>query len=132
MRRSHEPLIKLAKFKVEELQKQMSALAAARADLDRQVADLAASVPEEQVAANASREGYLAYGSYAQAVIQRKENLRASIADVEERAGQLRSELSEALRELKKYELMESRRQAQIAEARPKLSRMSSTRSRPK
>ncbi|MCG8441506.1 MAG: hypothetical protein MI723_06825, partial [Caulobacterales bacterium] len=68
----------------------MSDLDEARAGLESQFERLQSSVPEEQVEATASREGFMAYGSYAQAVIQRKTNLRASIADVEAQADKLR------------------------------------------
>lgn len=114
MTRNYGALIRLARFKVEELQKQMATLDLARADLQRQVDQLAASVPEEQVAANASKEGFVAYGSYAQAVIIRKQNLRVSLEEVDGQAGKLRAELEAAFAELKKYEIMEERRVAQL------------------
>ena len=69
MTRSHEPLIRLARFKVEELQKQMAELDRSRQALIDQIERLEASVPEEQAVAAESKEGFLAYGSYAQAVI---------------------------------------------------------------
>ena len=50
MTRSHEPLIRLARFKVEELQKQMAELDRSRAALIGQIERLEASVPEEQAA----------------------------------------------------------------------------------
>lgn len=118
--RSMESLIRLARFKVEELQKQMGGLDQARADLERQIERLAASVPEEQIAANASREGFVAYGSYAQSVIKRKENLRTSIAEVDAKAETLRAELEAAFAELKKFEIMEERRLAQVAAKKAK------------
>lgn len=108
--KSLDALIRLARFKVEELQKQMAAMDVARADLARQIERLEESVPEEQVAANASKDGFVAYGSYAQAVIKRRENIRASIADVDGKADELRAELEAAFMELKKYEVMEERR----------------------
>ncbi len=111
--RSFESLIRLARFKVEELQKQMATLDASRADLEAKITQLEESVPEEQVAASASREGFVAYGSYAQAVIKRKQNLRASIAEVDQQADRLRADLEEAFHELKKFEHMEERRLAQ-------------------
>ncbi len=119
--RSFESLIRLARFKVEELQKQMATLDASRADLETKITQLEESVPEEQVAASASREGFVAYGSYAQAVIKRKQNLRASIAEVDQQADRLRADLEEAFHELKKFELMEERRVTQrIAALRKK------------
>lgn len=110
--RSLDALIRLAKFKVDELQKQLADIDEARGRLEQQVEDLERQVPEEQVAANASKEGFLAYGSYAQAVIQRKNNLRASMGDVEAQAAVLRAQLDEAFGELKKFEVMEERRRA--------------------
>jgi len=117
MTRSHEPLIRLARFKVEELQKQMSELDRAKASLTGQIERLEASVPEEQAVAEQSREGYLAYGSYAQAVIKRKENIRASLTEVESQVDSMRERLAEAFQELKKYELLEERRLARVEQA---------------
>jgi len=117
MTRSHEPLIRLARFKVEELQKQMAELDRSKSALMNQIERLEASVPEEQAAATQSKEGYLAYGSYAQAVIKRKENIRASLDEVEAQSEALRERLAEAFQELKKYELMEERRIARAEAA---------------
>jgi flagellar protein FliJ len=120
MMRNFASLVKLARFKVEELQKQMGALDEARAHLESRAADLERSVPEEQVAADESREGFMAYGSYAQAVIERKNNLRASMIELDAQTAALRVQLEEAFLELKKFELMEDRRLARIAQARAK------------
>jgi len=117
MTRSHEPLIRLARFKVEELQKQMAELDRSRQALIDQIERLEASVPEEQAAATESKEGFLAYGSYAQAVIKRKDNIRLSLDEVEVQAEALRTRLAEAFQELKKYELLEERRLAQAEKA---------------
>jgi len=112
--RSHAPLIRLARFKVEELQKQMAEIDRARAALDEQIERLEESVPEEQAVAQESREGFVAYGSYARSVIKRKENLRASREEVDAQADGLRARLETAFAELKKYELLEERRLARI------------------
>jgi flagellar export protein FliJ len=117
MTRSHEPLIRLARFKVEELQKQMAELDRSKAALTNQIERLEASVPDEQAAATQSKDGYLAYGSYAQAVIKRKDNIRASLNEVEAQSDALRERLAEAFQELKKYELLEERRVARIEQA---------------
>lgn len=114
MTRSHEPLIRLARFKVEELQKQMAELDRSKTALINQIERLEASVPEEQAVATQSRDGYLAYGSYAQAVIKRKENIRSSLDEVEVQADALRARLGDAFQELKKFEVLEERRLAHI------------------
>ncbi|PWE16777.1 flagellar export protein FliJ [Marinicauda salina] len=115
--RSHAPLIRLARFKVEELQKQMAEIDRARASIDEQIQRLEESVPEEQGVAQENKDGYLAYGSYARSVIKRKENLRASQAEVEAQADALRERLETAFAELKKFELLEERRLARIQDA---------------
>ncbi|VAV88946.1 Flagellar protein FliJ [hydrothermal vent metagenome] len=118
--RSFASLVKLARFKVEELQRQMAMLDDSRAHLEGRAAELERSVPEEQIAADATKEGYLAYGSYAQAVIVRKENLNVSLVEIDAQTAALRVQLEDAFRELKKFELMEERRLKQIAEANAK------------
>ncbi|MEE2526101.1 flagellar FliJ family protein [Hyphobacterium sp. HN65] len=117
MTRSHEPLIRLARFKVEELQKQLADIDRVRQSLIDQVERLEASVPEEQAAATQNKDGFLAYGSYAQAVIKRKQNIRASMDEVDQQADEIRERLEGAFRELKKYELLEERRVARVEEA---------------
>jgi flagellar export protein FliJ len=115
--RSHAPLIRLARFKVEELQKQMAEIERARASIGAQIARLEQSVPEEQAVAAEDKDGYLAYGSYARSVIQRKDNLRASLDEVAGQADALRTRLEDAFAELKKYELLEERRLARIQDS---------------
>jgi flagellar protein FliJ len=117
MRNMHA-LIRLARYKVEELQRQQAAIDDARQSLRDQVDRLQAAVPEEQVAANASRDGFVAYGSYAQAVIQRRRNIQASLADVDVQAEALRARLEAAFAELKKFEIMEERRLVRVRRER--------------
>lgn len=115
--RSHAPLIRLARFKVEELQKQMAEIERIRASIHEQINRLEESVPEEQSVAVESRDGYLAYGSYARSVIQRKDKLRASLTDVDMEADGLRARLEQAFGDLKKYELLEERRLSRLQDA---------------
>jgi flagellar protein FliJ len=117
MTRSHAPLIRLARFKVEELQKQLAEIDRARGALNHQIDRLEASVPEEQAEATKSKDGFLAYGSYAQAVIKRKENIRLSLDEVDAQAEDIRGRLETAYQELKKYELLEERRLSRIEDA---------------
>ncbi|MEQ8406118.1 MAG: flagellar export protein FliJ [Oceanicaulis sp.] len=115
--RSHAPLIRLARFKVEELQKQMADIEQIRGSIHDQIERLEESVPEEQAVAAENKDGYLAYGSYARSVIQRKEKLRLSLDEVDAQADGLRERLETAFGELKKFELLEERRLARIQDA---------------
>lgn len=117
MTRSHAPLIRLARFKVEELQKQMAEIDRARQSILDQIERLEESVPGEQVVAQENKDGFLAYGSYARSVIARKDNLRASLDGVQAQTDELRTRMEAAFQELKKYELLEERRLARAQES---------------
>ncbi|WP_019962277.1 flagellar FliJ family protein [Woodsholea maritima] len=117
MTRSHAPLIRLARFKVEELQKQMAEIDRARQSILDQIDRLEESVPGEQVVAQENKDGFLAYGSYARSVIARKDNLRASLDGVQAQTDELRTRMETAFQELKKYELLEERRLARAQES---------------
>jgi len=114
--RNMDALIRLARFKVDELQRQQAAIDEARGGLRKQLERLHDAVPEEQVAANAQKDGFMAYGSYAQAVIQRRQNIEKSLADVDAQAEALRERMEAAFGELKKYEMIEAREAAKRAE----------------
>ncbi len=109
--KSGETLIRVAKHRVEELQKQLAELQRAADDLDRRLAELEAEVPSEKDAAlPLMKEGYLSFGSYAQWIIERRESLRHSRAEMEAQIESLRGILGEAFEELKKFEKLEERR----------------------
>ncbi|MGB3457423.1 MAG: flagellar export protein FliJ [Litorimonas sp.] len=108
--------IQKTRFKVGELQKRIAVLEATREDLERQIRKLADSVPEDQVDANEQREGFVAYGSYAQSVIARKKNLRRSLDDIVSQTSDIAVELRNELDALDSFERIRARRMAQQAE----------------
>lgn len=116
MAHSSERNIAKTRFQIEDLQKRVAVLEATREDLERQIRKLNDSVPEDQVDANAQKEGYVAYGSYAQSVIARKENLRRTLGDIGAQSNQLGAQLKVALDALDSYERVKARRMAAKAE----------------
>jgi len=120
MSQAMERSIRQTRFAIEDLQKRIAVLEATREDLERQIRKLNDSVPEEEVEADAEREGYVAYGSYAQSVIARKKNLRSSLDDITGQNGDLASELQMALEALDSFERVRARQMAQQAERRLK------------
>ncbi len=116
MAHSSERNIAKTKFQIEDLQKRVAVLEATREDLERQIRKLNESVPEDEVAANAQKEGYVAYGSYAQSVIARKENLRRTLEDIGAQSGQLAGQLKVSLDALDSFERVKARRLAAEAE----------------
>lgn len=110
--------IQRTRFRVGELQKRIAVLEATREDLERQIRKLTDSVPEDAVDATEQREGYVAYGSYAQSVIFRKSNLRRSLDDIVSQTTDIAVELRDELDALDSYERIRARRLAQQAESR--------------
>lgn len=110
--------IQRTRFRVGELQKRIAVLEATREDLERQIRKLSESVPEDSVDATEQREGYVAYGSYAQSVIARKGNLRLSLDDIVSQTTDIAVELRNELDALDSYERIRARRLAQQAESR--------------
>ena len=116
MAHSSERNIARTRFQIEDLQKRVAVIEATREDLERQIRKLNESVPEDQVEANAQKEGYVAYGSYAQSVIARKENLRRTLGDIGAQSGQLADQLKVSLDALDSFERIKARRMAAKAE----------------
>ena len=116
MAHSSERNIAKTRFQIEDLQKRVAVLEATREDLERQIRKLNESVPEDEVDANAQKDGYVAYGSYAQSVIARKENLRRTLGDIGAQSSQLADQLKVSLDALDSFERIKARRMAAKAE----------------
>ncbi|GLQ19977.1 flagellar export protein FliJ [Algimonas porphyrae] len=108
--------VQRTRFRIAELQKRIGVLEATREDLERQMRKLSDSVPEDEVDANEQRDGYVAYGSYAQSVIARKGNLRRSLDDIIDQTSNLSGDLRQELDALDSFERVRARRMAQQAE----------------
>jgi flagellar protein FliJ len=103
--KSREALIRLHRFRVDEIRKRLKSLDEMRADLTKKMSDLEAMVQEEQRRAAHSDLGRLAYPSFARSVQARRENIQRTIDEVERQASQVTEELQNAYRELKKHEI---------------------------
>lgn len=108
--------VRQTRFQIAELQKRIAVLEATREDLERQIRKLNDSVPEDDVQPNAQKDGYVAYGSYAQSVIARKENLRSSLGDIQLQTSDLAGDLRVALDALDSFERIKARQMAAKAE----------------
>ena len=103
--KSRETLIRLHRFKVDEIRRRLKLLDDMRADLAKKMSDLEIMMQEEQRRAAHSDLGRLAYPSFARSVVQRRENIQRSIDGIEREASQVTEQLQSAYRELKKYEI---------------------------
>ena len=103
--KSREALIRLNRFRVDEIRRRLKSLDDMRADLTKKMSDLETMMQEEQRRAAHSDLGRLAYPSFARSVVARRENIQRSIDEVEKQAAGVTEELQGAYRELKKYEI---------------------------
>lgn len=103
--KSREALIRLNRFRVDEIRRRLKSLDDMRADLTKKMSDLETMMQEEQRRAAHSDLGRLAYPSFARSVVARRENIQRTIDEVEKQASSVTEELQAAYRELKKYEI---------------------------
>jgi flagellar protein FliJ len=102
--KSRDVLVRLHKFKVDEVQRRLKSLREMRADLERKTNDLEVMVQDEQRRASGSDLGRLAYPTFARSVQARRENIQRSIDEVERQMAAVQEELEAAFGELKKFE----------------------------
>ena len=116
--KSRDSLIRLKRFQADEKRRQVAQLDMMIAEFKRMVADL-----DEQIIAEQNRVGvhdvtHFAYPTFARAALQRRDNLKVSVRDLEEKLDRARDELSEAVEALKKVEQIEERDQVREREAK--------------
>lgn len=116
MNHSMDKSVRAARFAIADFQKRIAVLESTREDMERQMRKLNDSVPETKISQNAVKEGYMAYGSYANSVIQRKENLQKTMDDINTQNHDLSEELVMALEALDSFERVRARQLAAKAE----------------
>ncbi len=103
--KSREALVRLNRFRVDEIRKRLKSLDDMRADLRKKMSDLETMVQEEQRRAANSDLGRLAFPTFARSVQARRENIQRTVDEVERQAATVTEELQGAYRELKKHEI---------------------------
>lgn len=121
-----DTLLRLKKFRVDDLKRRMATLDGMKADLDRKLADLEESVAREKQRANDSDIGRLAFPSFLRSIDARRENLRATLKEIERERATVQQDLTTAFQDLKSLELaidQQNKRAAEL-EARRAQSRL--------
>jgi flagellar export protein FliJ len=121
-----DSLIRLRRFRVDEMKRRMATLDGMKADAERKLADLEDSVARERQRAGDSDIGRLAFPSFLRSIEARRENLRATLKDIERERATAQADLNVAFQELKSLELAteQQARRAQELEERRAQSRM--------
>lgn len=121
-----DTMLRLKRFRVEDLNRRMATLGTMQADLERKLADLDESVARERYRANETDIGRLAFPSFLRSIESRRENLRDSLKDIEREHSQCEGELASAHQDLGAMEqaMQQEARRAADAEDRRARSRM--------
>jgi flagellar protein FliJ len=109
------------RFRLEEARRRMATMDAMKSDLERKLADLESSVAREKQRANDSDIGRLALPTFLRSIDARRENLRATLKEIERERASCQQDLDTAAQELKAVELaqeQQARRQAEQEERR--------------
>lgn len=107
--KSRESLIRLHRFQVDEKRRQVADLEAMIADFRRMEQDLEHQITTEQERSGITDVTHFAYPTFAKAAMDRRQNLLASIEELDAQLVEAKEEFSESYSELKKYELMQEK-----------------------
>jgi flagellar export protein FliJ len=112
-----DSILRLKRFRVDELKRRLATLDEMKADLDKKLADLDDSVAREKQRANDSDIGRLAFPSFLQSIDVRRKNIRTTMKDLEGERARQQEELAAAFQDLKSFEVAEEERLRRAAEA---------------
>lgn len=122
MARDFKTLIKINDWQVDERRRMLADQLRQQAALQDRLAALEQEMAQEQEYANAMpTEAGLTYAAYAEVAIDRRDNLKKAIIIQAQGVEAARERLREAYLELKKYEVAEERREAELAAERAKV-----------
>jgi flagellar export protein FliJ len=109
-------LIRLRRFRVDDLKRRLATLDAMKADAERKLSDLEDSVTREKQRAGDSDIGRLAFPSFLKSIESRRENLRETLKDLERERVQAQDELTGAFQDLKALEFATEQQQKRASE----------------
>lgn len=110
-----DTLLRLKRFRVDEIKRRIAAIHAMQADLERKLSDLDDNVAREKQRAGDSDIGRLAFPSFLRSIEVRRENLRTTLKEMEREYAVAQLDLSNAFQDLKSLELA-TEQQAKRAE----------------
>jgi flagellar protein FliJ len=121
-----DSLMRLKRFRVDDLKRRMTTLDGMKSDCERKISDLEDSIAREKQRANDSDIGRLAFPSFLRSIDVRRDNLRATLRDIERERGMVQGDLTGAFQDLKSLELATEAqaKRAEEVEARRTQSRL--------
>jgi flagellar export protein FliJ len=111
-----DSLLRLKRFRVDEMKRRIAAIDAMRADLQHKLTDLDDNVTREKQRAGDSDIGRLAFPSFLRSIEARRENLRTTMKDIEREYESAQADLGAAFQELKSLEIAAEQQERRLAE----------------
>ena len=108
-------LIRVHKWKLDEKRRELADFENLRSEFSRQLLALQSEQQREQDVAGKHPEVHFSYANYASATKAQQDNLRASIAEIEQKITMLNEEVADCFQELKKYEIALDVRRTEMA-----------------
>lgn len=112
-----DSLLRLKRFRVDELKRRLATLDEMKADLEKKLVDLDDSVVRERQRASDSDIGRLAFPSFLQSIDARRKNILNTQKELERERSLQQDDLTVAFQDLKSFEIAEEERLRRAAEA---------------
>ena len=107
--KSRESMVRLKRFQVEEKRRQVAQIEGMVAEFDRMSDELDMSIDAEQERTGIRDSSHFAYSTFARAAMQRRDNLKASAAELRGQRDAAVADLEAAEEELEKMEALAER-----------------------
>jgi flagellar export protein FliJ len=114
--KKQDTLLRLRRFRVDELKRRMATLDGMKADMEKKLADLEDSVARERQRASDTDIGRLAFPSFLKSIEVRREKLKDTLKDLERERAACQEELSSAYQDLKSLEFANEQQEKRLAE----------------
>jgi flagellar export protein FliJ len=111
-----DTLLRLKRFRVDEMKRRISTIDAMRANLERKLTELDEDVAREKQRAGDSDIGRLAFPSFLRSVEARRENLRNTLKEIEREYESAQADLNNAFQDLKALEFATEQQAKRLAE----------------
>ena len=111
-----DTLLRLKRFRVDEMKRRIAAIDAMRADLDKKLGDLDDNVTREKQRAGDSDIGRLAFPSFLRSIEARRENLRNTLKEIEREYANAQLDMTNAFQDLKALEVATEQQQKRMEE----------------
>ena len=111
-----DTLLRLKKFRVDDLKRRMATLEGMKSDVERKLSDLEESVARERQRAGDSDIGRLAFPSFLRSIEIRRDKLNETLKDIERERTACQNDLGTAYQDLKSLEFANEQQEKRLAE----------------